>query len=474
MKVEIAGYNLDYSQIQKLENQHQATPETISAAYARISRSSKSVGELRSAALGDVVKAKASNQSIVFEMGHASVAEHAVFNFDITGISRLLVEDVQRSRLASFTEKSQRYVTLKGDYLLPPEIAGTALENEFREVITSQNNLYFSLYEKALIHLKQSGFAGSSNELRGKAKEDARYVLALATQTQFGMTINARSLERLLQRLDKNELAEARELKEALYQQAISIAPSLVRYTKCEACEKHFFDHLPIIDSPQSAKQVELVDITPQAEDNILAGMIFEKSGGDIFAIQQQVQKLTATQKAEIFQQMFCGMKSWQRMPRAFELADLTFSLLISSSCFGQLKRHRMSTILRSSYQPENGYVIPQLIDEIGGRELILPVMQKVGMLYKELERYKPGLGSYILTNGHRLPVLFKANLRELYHFSRLRSDAHAQWEIREVSQQIDSIIQRELPNAGKLIMGKDEFGRRETSSFAKATEDLL
>ncbi|MDP8322845.1 MAG: FAD-dependent thymidylate synthase [Candidatus Stygibacter australis] len=458
MKVEIAGYNLDYSQIQQLENQQQATPETISAAYARISRSKKSVGDLRKAALADVAKARSSNQNIVFEMGHASVAEHAVFNFDITGISRLLVEDIQRSRLASFTEKSQRYVTLKGDYYLPAEIIGTELEPRFKHVIERQNKLYTTLYKRAGEHLQKTGFAGTKSELNGKAKEDARYVLALATQTQFGMTINARSMERLLQRLDKNELAEAKQLREALWQQASSIAPSLVRYTKCEECEKRYFDRLPYIESERLNQQVKFVSMTPSAENWILAGMIFENSGNDIRSIYEQVLLLSDEEKAEIYKEMLRGLTPWQRMPRAFELADISFNLLISSSCFGQLKRHRMSTILRSSYHPENGFIIPPLIREIGGMELIMPVVEETEELYYKLEKVKPGLGNYILTNGHRLAVLFKANLRELYHFSRLRSDAHAQWEIREVSQQIDAIIQEKLPYAGALIMGKDEY----------------
>ncbi|MDP8221661.1 MAG: FAD-dependent thymidylate synthase [Candidatus Stygibacter frigidus] len=458
MKVEIAGYNLDYSQIKQLKNQQQATPETISAAYARISRSKKSVGDLRKDALQDVAKARSSNENIVFEMGHASVAEHAVFNFDITGISRLLVEDIQRSRLASFTEKSQRYVTLKGDYYLPAEIIGSELEADYKKVIKSQNDLYFKLNKKASEYLKQKGFEGSASELKGKAKEDARYVLALATQTQFGMTINARSLERLLQRLDKNELAEAKQLREALWQQASSIAPSLVRYTKCEECEKRYFDNLTKVESVPLSSQLQFVSMTHAAEDWILAGMIFEINGNDIRSIFEQVQKLSVEEKAGIFKDMLKGLTPWQRMPRAFELADFSFNLLISSSCFGQLKRHRMSTLLRSSYKPENGYIIPPLIREIGGEEYILPVIKEAEELYYKLEQVKSGLGNYILTNGHRLAVLFKANLRELYHFSRLRSDAHAQWEIREVSQQIDCMIKERLPFAGALIMGKDEF----------------
>ena len=39
MIVKIAGYNIDKSLIDKLNLPQQATPETISAAYARISRS---------------------------------------------------------------------------------------------------------------------------------------------------------------------------------------------------------------------------------------------------------------------------------------------------------------------------------------------------------------------------------------------------------------------------------------------------
>ena len=94
------------------------TPEIFSAAYARISRSAKDIGALRKQAREDVKQARESNRSIIFEMGHHSVAEHAVFNFDMIGVSRLALEEIERFRLASYTEKSQRYVTLKGDYLL--------------------------------------------------------------------------------------------------------------------------------------------------------------------------------------------------------------------------------------------------------------------------------------------------------------------------------------------------------------------
>ena len=76
MKVSLAGYNIDSSLISNLPNPNVATPEVISAAYARISRSTKSVTELRDIARDEVEKARESNENIIFEMGHSSIAEH--------------------------------------------------------------------------------------------------------------------------------------------------------------------------------------------------------------------------------------------------------------------------------------------------------------------------------------------------------------------------------------------------------------
>ena len=121
MKLLIAGYNIDKSLIDCLPGDC-ATPETISAAYARISRSSKGVDLLRVESLSEISKARNSNTNIIFGMGHSSIAEHAVFNLDIIGISRYLTEIVQRSRIASFTEKSQRYVTFGKNYVVPAEL----------------------------------------------------------------------------------------------------------------------------------------------------------------------------------------------------------------------------------------------------------------------------------------------------------------------------------------------------------------
>ncbi|MDY6914999.1 MAG: FAD-dependent thymidylate synthase [Candidatus Cloacimonadota bacterium] len=458
MQVVLAGFNVDREVLKDNTKKEVITPETISAAYARISRSKKSVTALRQLALHQVEKARNSNSKIIFDMGHSSIAEHAVFNFDIIGVSRYLVEFIERTRLASFTEKSQRYVTLDGDFVIPNEIKNTSLEDDFVKLVEKQNETYNFLYSKSKKYLEKTSFKGSKRDLEGKAKEDARYVLCLATQTQLGMTINARSLERLLCRLDSLDLTEAAVLKAKIEKEIHGIAPSLIKYTNSNNFQKNYLQNVPIFEDNSHIPQIDLIDYDKNGEDKILAALLFQKNEGLFQNLLKKVKKLSPNEKEKIFSGVFADMRSYHSVPRCFELAYFTFQLSLSSSCFGQLKRHRMSTILKCNYNPKNGYVIPSLLLKIGAGETLKNLMNDVDVLFHKLEEYKAGLGAYILTNSHRVNVIFHANLRELYHFSRLRSDKHAQWEIREISLQIDVLVRNLYPFAAKYLMGKDSF----------------
>ena len=65
MEVILAGCNFDYSAIGDFQEgrcaSERLTPETIAAAYARISRDGRRVDELRALALQEVEKARQSN-----------------------------------------------------------------------------------------------------------------------------------------------------------------------------------------------------------------------------------------------------------------------------------------------------------------------------------------------------------------------------------------------------------------------------
>lgn len=462
MRVILAGYNVDVSQL--LSKEVQCTPETISAAYARISRSKKSVDELRKDAVLDVEKARKSNKMIVFEMGHSSVAEHAVFNFDLIGISRYLTEFVQRTRLASFTEKSQRYVMLDGDYIIPEEIQNDAeILKQYQETIQLQNQTYLFLFEK-LKSFFQRTTSLSKKDIEGLAKEDARYVLSMATQTQMGMTINARSLEHLLKRLYAIPLNEAKNLADSLYEQVSNIAPSLIRYIEPSKYDAQKYKTDAFAESREQVEKCTLLSYPAHADERIIAGLIFRSTGIDYQTAFENVKRMSTQDKEEILQRYLADITCHDSLPREFELVDFVFQVNISSSCFAQLKRHRIATIISTDYDPKFGFTIPKSIDKIGQKDAYRNVMEKSEKMYEILWEKYPEVKNYILTNAHHKVVLFKCNMRELCHFSRLRQDAHAQWDIRELAQNIIEKVKQVAPLTSVLICGKDTFPEANTT----------
>ena len=163
---------------------------------------------------------------------HASTLEHLSYNFDIDGVSRALLQELARHRIASYSVKSTRY-TLKE---LKDE---AAFINDTR---ASGYNLFEDRgfdtdtpmveYEKACKYLVMTGndwvdFASiqALNELRyvllqNTSNDVAKYCLPEAYKTSITWTINARSLQNFLSlRTNKAALWEIRELAYEVFNQ---------------------------------------------------------------------------------------------------------------------------------------------------------------------------------------------------------------------------------------------------------------
>jgi thymidylate synthase ThyX len=147
--------------------------------------------------------------------------------------------------------------------------------------------------------------------------------------------------------------------------------------------------------------------------------------------------------------------------PRPFEFISISFEALVSSSCYAQIKRHRMASLLSGPYSPVMGYTIPQQIRDAGLTKEFEALMLASHTFYEQnLEKLGPA-AQYALSNAHRRRVTMRLNLRDLYHFVRLRADVHAQWEIRDLALVIEERIRKELPLTSMLLAGKDHFPAR-------------
>ena len=478
MKILLAGYNIDYDLIRELKDRcalnQDLTPETISAAYARISRSPKTVDELRRDARAEVEKARKSNQNIVFDMGHSSVAEHAVFNIDVIGVSRFLVEEIEKFRLCSYTEKSQRYVLFDKDFVIPDEISEAGMTDIFEETVGMQNDFYHRLYEELRPYVFENNKALAANPankslLEGWAKEDARYAIALATETQLGMTINARNLELMLRRLAAVPLAEARRYAEKLYAATKDVAPSLIRYTEATGYDRLTRQNLKrrtekLLPAKSGAKSrtgaadLTLIYATPKADLQTAAALLFSSSDLSYKTCLRRATALSARDLKGLVKTVMGQAQSYDAVLREYENIDLQFEMEISASCFAQLKRHRMATIIAQDYDPALGVTIPPSVKAIGRQKEFLQVMNKTREVYDLIHRKNPAAAAYVLTNAHRKRVLMKLNAREMYHLARLRSDSHAQWDIRRLSDSMLKQARKVMPLTLMMACGKDSF----------------
>ena len=503
MDVILAGHNIDHEiirEFQRLQPERQdLTPETVAAAYARISRNPRPVNELRAIARGEVEKARASNRNIVFEMGHSSIAEHAVFNLDLIGVSRLLVEEIERFRLASYTEKSQRYVLLTDDFIIPNEVREAGLEEDFTATVRLQNDFYHKLYENLLPYVLERNrelAADPANRslLEGWAKEDARYCLSLATETQLGMTANARNIELMIRRLAASPLAEAREYSRRLYDAVKGVAPSLVRYTEPTPYDRETreeirsqADEIALImsaRSPAGAQRegivspvlagagtaddlVRLLDVTPAADDKIAAALLHGATHLPFAGCLEIVARMESEEKKSLIKTALRRMRAYDATPRAFEHVGLTFELVISATCFAQVKRHRMATITVQDYDPALGLTIPPSITAVGMEAPFREICARTEETWERIRRSAPEAAAYILTNAHRRRVMIRVSARELYHLARVRADGHAQWDIRETAARMVEQGRGAMPITLMLAAGKDGFDALYARTFA-------
>ncbi len=483
MKVILAGYNVDHEVVEELKKnsppRDDITPETLSASYARISRDPRPITELRAVARAEVERARRSNQNIIFKMGHHSVAEHAVFNFDILGVSRLAIEEIEKFRLCSYTEKSQRYITLKDDFVIPQEIKRAGKKEIFVRTVRAQNALYKKLYKKLRSYFFEKNKEMAANPrkhaiLDGWAKEDARYVVSLATEGQLGMTANARNLEFMIRRFASKKLEELREFNRKIYALAKQVAPSIILFTEANDFDAKTYDELEekaksfLKSSAVNKKLVSLVDFTPEADAQLVASLLHTSSSLPYEKCVKKAKALKPKEKKEFLKAAFEHMEFYDFPLREFEYLSLTYDLIVSASCFAQLKRHRMATLTAQRYNPELGVTVPPSVETVGFKKEFIEMMKETEDVYSDLKKSLERGAEYVLTNAHRRRVLLKVNARELYHISRLREDATAQWDIRRLAAQMSKLAKEVMPLTCLLLGGKDSYPELYKDVFRK------
>jgi thymidylate synthase (FAD) len=208
-------------------------PEKIVAASARLCYSDQTVDGLMEGL--DEKKSQKFIQMLM-DLGHESPIEHASFTFAVEGVSRSLLAQITRHRIASFSVQSQRYVNFNNpDFVIPPEIARNPEANrEYLAALKNAAESYRALTKiLATTHceelLKQGvDKAKAYAQAEKMALEDARFVLPNATCTRMILTMNARSLMNFFhKRCCMRAQWEIREVANLMLSEVKKKAPSI-------------------------------------------------------------------------------------------------------------------------------------------------------------------------------------------------------------------------------------------------------
>ena len=152
--------------------------------------------------------------SRIVGMGHHSVIEHAVFTFSVEGVSRALTHQLVRHRVASFSQQSQRYVSLtEPTYVTPHTVEG---DEEARRVFDETMDAIWRAYSKL--------------EGMGIPAEDARYLLPNGCTTNITITMNARELLHFFSlRCCNRAQWEIREMADRMLEHCMEVSPIIFR-----------------------------------------------------------------------------------------------------------------------------------------------------------------------------------------------------------------------------------------------------
>jgi len=191
---------------------HTPEPEKTVALAAKLCYSSSDIEGLR-----EKIQAKDQGDFVnkIMGLGHFSVLEHVSFTFGVEGVSRALTHQLVRHRVASYSQKSQRYVseTEGFDFILPESIReDSGIAERFHNLMSEISDFYSEMVNK------------------GIKAEDARYVLPNACETKIIITMNARELLHFFSlRCCERAQWEIRQMADLMLQKCYETAPLIFK-----------------------------------------------------------------------------------------------------------------------------------------------------------------------------------------------------------------------------------------------------
>jgi len=413
-------------------------------------------------------KAKAFHEKWVVGYGHGSVAEHAVVHLAIEDISIVATKALEDNRLASYTEKSTRYVPFDRDsFHLDADVARSPEREAYTGCCRRLLGLYTELMPQVIEQVSQQvprpedwTERRHQSVCRAKAFDLLRYLLPAATRTNVGLTVNGRALEHLLTKLYSHPLAELRELAASLRVEAEAIVPTLIKYAAPNeyihgAPERiaGWTKQLPSGRSPLDGNRARLLHAPEEPYVELATAILYEVSNQDYETIRERVMRMGEAEQINVIDAYLADRGRFDAPLRALEHLVYSFEIVLDFGAYRDIQRHRMCTQTSQLLTPAEGYETPPELVELGHGPAYHEAQQAAAEAWQTIAAaHGQERAQYVLPLAWRKRLLFTWNLRELHHFISLRSSKQGHASYRRIAQECWHELNRVHPALARHV----------------------
>jgi thymidylate synthase ThyX len=444
-------------------------PEVIAVAFAKTSRSPEPFDQI-AAELTETSSAKFHEKWVV-GYGHASVAEHAILSLAVENVSILAAKAIEDNRLASYTEKSTRYQVYDPRRVYrPAEFAShPELEKKYELLITTLLETYIRWSGEALTYLKRQNPKPEKKSgrlwegrLRARACDAIRYLLPAATLTNLGWTVNARALAYAIRKLGASPLNELRTMATELRAAAESRVPTLLKYcdpdtARREADQAVRASMMPRIVSPPGvfedrSPEARLLHCDDDALERLTCAVAYSNQPADWDTLRSEIRQLSTDDKLALLRASVAPLGPHDPLPRPFEYLNYIAEITVDYGAWRDIQRHRIATQTPQELSPDVGFTVPDLIDQLNLRTEFIELLEHSAATYDALHSEFPHEAVYALMLAFRKRSLFGWNLREIFHFVRLRGTAKGHAAYRHVAIELWRAVLSRQPWLGEFL----------------------
>ncbi|MEK9201054.1 MAG: FAD-dependent thymidylate synthase [Patescibacteria group bacterium] len=450
--------------------------QVIATAIAMFSRVERTLGD--SLQMLTEAQSDAFFERFIVGYGHGSVAEHAVLHIGVEGLSRYATEQLEWSRLASYTEKSTRYrrLGIQQTYKSTLVIGSPEASVVYSDTLRAQFGAYdiaTELVRPYMVGLfprkpdeKEQAY---ESRIRTKCMDVCRFGLPRATLADTGMTANVRVFEAVCARLLSHQLLEVRETGEEIRQAAMQQAPILFKYSHAtnylEETNQNVKDwvvnHLGESPVDHDVKpDAHLVEFDPEGEEKFFATWLFKFGGGKSYMeCREKVKLMSQENRDELALEILGKLELHDKGGRELERLRLVYDLELDYGSYYDLKRNRPLTPEVQEIDGKMGVILPAVLYELGcGDQMELAMREAIDAARFVEDKVGHGEGGYLYSNGTMMRMLMDMGLRELVDIWKLRAAPQAHPAYRILVLKMGELAEKVYPTLWKHLTKHQNF----------------